>query len=196
MTDKALISDLTWRTIESQMAAFPDMPTFVVPYDLPSLLRPTTRKAPVNIHVVSLGVMAQTEKGFLELLTSIRKIKAHIIEAETATDYWPDCPIKNVVNAWKVARRDGSAKIGAKRSAEVKKAKSAEAVAKIKDRWPLPSKEWSTAVLLKEAGVSLNTAKSLLGKRPIAQYNYQAAQKRKTQRQFREHMGDIANGRD
>jgi hypothetical protein len=33
--------------------------------------------------------------------------------------------------------------------------------------------------LLDEAGLSLNTVKAVLGSRPIAQANYQAAQKRK-----------------
>ena len=46
----------------------------------------------------------------------------------------------------------------------------------------MPSKEWPTRVLLEEADISLNTAKAHLGKRPIAQYNYQAAQKRKERR--------------
>jgi len=49
----------------------------------------------------------------------------------------------------------------------------------IKDRWIISPKKYPTADLLKEAGVSLNTAKAYLGKRPIAQYNYQAKMKRK-----------------
>lgn len=65
-----------------------------------------------------------------------------------------------------------------------KKAKeiSKRGIDRIKDRWPLPSAEWRTADLLEEADLSLNTVKSILGARPIAQYNYQAAQKRKERR--------------
>jgi hypothetical protein len=81
-----------------------------------------------------------------------------------------------------------SAQIGARISADNKKAKAAEGIAKIKDRWPLPSKEWPTDVLLDEADVSFNTAKAHLGPRPIAQYNYQAAQKRKARKLQRDDL--------
>lgn len=172
MTDKALISDLTWRSLDMQRKAFPDMPHFVAPNDVASLLRPTRRQQTLRICVVSLGVMSDTEKNFLYILSGIRKIKAHIWEEETRTEYHDDCPIKNVVNAWKVARRDGAAKIGAKISADRKKARVRQACALISDRWPMPSSEHPTSKLLEEAGISLNSVKAVLGSRPIAQYNY------------------------
>lgn len=178
MTDKALISDLTWRSLDMQRKTFPDMPHFVAPEDIASLLRPTRRKDELKIHVISLGIIADTEKNFLCILENIRKRKAHILEEETRTDYWPNCPIENVVNAWKVARRDGAAKIGAKVSADRKKATTTESIMKIKHLWPLPSKEHPTKELLATADLSLNTVKANLGSRLIAQHNYQAKLKR------------------
>jgi len=69
--------------------------------------------------------------------------------------------------------------IAGQNSAKIAKLNSRRAAAKIADRWPLSSEEWPTRTLLKEADISLNTAKAHLGKRPIAQYNYQAKMKRK-----------------
>ena len=178
MTDKALISELTWRSLDMQRKAFPDMPHFIAPDDITSLLRPTRRKQNLRICVLSLGVIAETEKNFLYILENIRKAKAHIYEEETRTEYHDDCPIQNVLNAWKVARRDGAAKIGAKISADKKKASTAESIMKIKHLWPLPSKEYPTRELLAIADLSLNTVKANLGSRLIAQHNYQAKLKR------------------
>ena len=83
---------------------------------------------------------------------------------------------------WKDARRSGAAKIGAKISADQKKAATKEAIEKIRDRWVLPSKQWPTKVLLEEAGRDFKTVKSVLGVRSIAQYNYEAAKKLKERR--------------
>ena len=71
---------------------------------------------------------------------------------------------------------------GSRISAEKKKATSKAAVSKIADRWPKASDEFPTQTLLTEAGVSLNTAKRYLGKRPIAQYKYQVKLKRKARK--------------
>jgi hypothetical protein len=46
-----------------------------------------------------------------------------------------------------------------------------EAIENIRDRWALPSKQWTTKVLLTEAGRDFKTVKSNLGVRCIAQYN-------------------------
>lgn len=183
MTDKAVISSLTYRSLESQKAALAGMPTFTIPDELAILFRKTTRKTINRLHVVSLGVIADTEKKCREFLALAKKGNAEIVSLEDGRTFSVNGNCDNIVKWWKDARRSGSAKIGAKLSAENKKAKSAEGIAKIKDRWPLPSSEWTTAALLKEAGVSLNTAKSHLGRRPIAQYNYQAKIKRAKRRQ-------------
>jgi len=59
------------------------------------------------------------------------------------------------------------------------KARTKMAVDKIKERWGMPSNIWPTKMLLKEADVSLNSVKSILGSRIVAQANFKAAQKRK-----------------
>jgi len=69
--------------------------------------------------------------------------------------------------------------IGARKAAEIRLKDSKKAIDKIKDRWPLPSKEWPTKLLLAEADRSLNTVKSRLGSRIIAQANHRAKMKRK-----------------
>lgn len=179
MTDKALISELTWRTLAMQKAAFPDMPHFVMPDDLQWLMRPTTRKERDRVHVISLGVIADNEKTFREFLALAKKRKIELISREDNQTFFVNGNCENLVKWWKDARRNGAAKIGAKVSADQKKKETMLAIDKIRDRWPLPSKEWPTKVLLAEADRSLNTVKSVLGPRPIAQYNYQAKIKRK-----------------
>lgn len=179
MVQKALISELTWRSLEMQRAAFPAMPHYVIPDELPYLLRPTTRKEKDEVHVVSLAVMADNEKEFIEIICAIRATKATIYAKEeniviSPSAIWPG----RVMKAWKDARRAGVQKIGGRISAENRQKKSADGVAKIKDRWGMDSKTWPTRVLLKEADISYNTAKTLLPPRPIAQHNYAGKNKR------------------
>jgi hypothetical protein len=180
MTDKAVISAYTYRSLDSQRDAHVDMPVFVLPDDLPQLFRATTRQASYKIHVVSLGVLARNEEQFREFLALAKKRKAQIVSQEDDQTFVVNGNCENLVKWWKDARRNGAAKIGAKMSADRKKSDSNARVAIIADRWPMSSKEWSTRTLLKEAGLSLNTVKAALGKRPIAQYNYQAKLKRKS----------------
>lgn len=182
MTDKAAISSLTYLSQESQKAALVGMPIFIIPDELHLLFRKTTRKSVSRIHVVSLGIIADKEKGFREFLAMAKKSNSEIVSQKDGRTFIVNGNCDNIVKWWKDARRNGSAKIGATISAEKKKATTKEAVDKIRARWPLPSSEWSTSVLLAEAGVSLNTAKAHLGRRPIEQANYAAAQKRKERR--------------
>ncbi len=154
-----------------------------LPGDLPQLFRATTRQARDTIHVASLGVLADTEKSFREFLALAKKRRCEIFSCEDNRSFKLNGNCENLVKWWKDARRNGVAKIGAKMSADKKKSDSKAKVALITDRWPLPSKEWATKVLLHEAGISLNTAKAHLGKRPIAQYNYQAKLKRKAKKE-------------
>lgn len=151
---------------------------------LAAILRPTRRNEQITLAVVSLGVLARTYPEWGDLLPDIRRKKISILSLESGV-YPPTCSAKLITQHWKEARASGAAKIGGRISADKKKAFTKEAADKIADRWPLPSKEWRTEDLLNEAGISLNTAKAHLGKRPIAQYNYQAAQKRKERRNAR-----------
>lgn len=184
MTNKALISELTWRSLEMQKAAFPDMPHFLAPEELPNLLRPTTRISLPNIHVMSLGIVADNEKDFHQFYDQVKFQKAFItVEELGKTQRLRFCDIKysEAYYMWKEARRNGVAKIGGIISAKLRRAQSLAAAEKIKDRWGLPSKTWPTKVLLEEANFSYNTAITIpgLGPRPIAQYNYKAKMKRK-----------------
>lgn len=182
MTDVALISELTWRSLEMQKAAFPDMPHYIAPDELPSLFRPTQRKQRLFIHVMSLAVVAKDGDDFESFWRKLPKDWA-VRDLDRCEVLEATFPIKKAKCLWLAARKFGIAKIGGKISADKRKAESATGATKIKDRWPQPSKIWPTKVLLKEADISYNTAVSILGPRPIAQYNYQAALKRKARRQ-------------
>ncbi|MGB9154398.1 MAG: hypothetical protein WCD70_15075 [Alphaproteobacteria bacterium] len=192
MTHKAYISDKTWRTAQYQADAFAThfgdywstIPMYEGESGLAAILRPTRRNEQITLAVVSLGVLARTYPEWGDLLPDIRRKKISILSLESGV-YPPTCSAKLITQHWKEARASGAAKIGGRISADKKKAFTKEAADKIADRWPLPSKEWRTEDLLNEAGISLNTAKAHLGKRPIAQYNYQAAQKRKERRNAR-----------
>lgn len=185
MPDKALISNLTYRSLESQREALSGIPFFILPDETNQLFRPTNRKATDRLHVVSLAIIAKDERTFRDFLSKAKERKCEIVSKEDGRTFKLNGNTETLVKWWKDARRSGSAKIGGRISADKKKATTKEAVAKIEGRWPLSSKEWPTNVLLAEAGISLNTAKAHLGKRPIAQYNYQAAQKRKERRNAR-----------
>jgi hypothetical protein len=181
MVDKLYTSDLTWRTEKQQDWTMRMIPSGTIYRNgqRDEMLRPSQRKDPFKIHVASTAVLSDNEKDFRKFMQEAWKRKATIIDVEEVKELPPGTYLVKAVEQWKEARKNGVAKVGGQISAKLRKEKSAEAIAKIKDRWPLPSKEWPTKVLLKEAGVSLNTVKSLLGKRPIAQYNYQAKLKRK-----------------
>jgi hypothetical protein len=184
MTDVALISDLTWRSLDMQEAAFPKIAVFTAPDGIPLLFRPTLRKTYDCIHVVSLAVIADKEKdfrAFLDLakkrgcrLSSLDENETFVIESRTN--------VEPIVAAWREARKRGAAKIGGIISAEKRRATSSTGAARIRTKWSMPSREHPTVDLLREASISYNTAISILGRRPIAQANYQAALKRKERR--------------
>src|ERR1700729_3273121 len=112
MTDKALISDHSYRTIESQRAAFGDMPIFVLPDDLDQLFRPTTRKIIDRYHVESLAIIAKDENAFREFLAQAKQRKAEIVSREDEQTFRINGNVENLVKWWKDARRKGSSKIG------------------------------------------------------------------------------------
>lgn len=179
MSDKALISDLTWRSLEMQKKTFATMPHFTID-EMHIMFRKTQRSIGDVIHIQSLGIVANNEKEFRVFLEIIKDRKAWLhSEDEDFMIHARNIKINEMVNMWKLARRDGAAKIGARISADRKKATTKECIAKIKDRWPMASRDYSTKSLLAEAGLSLNTVKSILGSRIIAQHNYRAKVKRR-----------------
>lgn len=148
------------------------------------MLRPTGRKNEIVIYVASLAVLAWSEDDLREVMAAIKARRAMLVSAEDG-----ECFTENVEDAvarWRAAstksRLEGAAKRGGAVSAKVRGDRVSAGVEKIKDRWPLPSSEWSTAALLAEAGVSRNGANARLGGREKAQARYQAAIKRKLKR--------------
>lgn len=184
MSDVALISELTWRSLAAQKAAYPGMRHFVAPDEIATMLRPTRRKDTINIHVVSLAVVADNERDFLDFLKLLMVNKAVLhSQDENATIYGQAKGnrehFKYAVNVWRAARKNGAAKAGGRISADRRKAASKEAVEKIRHLWCLPSSQHSIAEIEKICGKARGTIVSILGNRGIAQYNYQAKLKRK-----------------
>jgi putative heme degradation protein len=160
---------------------FSDMQVFVAPEDIPVMLRQSLRQEELIIHVASIGVIADNEKDIRDFGALCKKRKATVFSRDEK--HWlSNQSINKLVETWRESRKNGAAKIGARISADRKKAAGKAGADKIADRWPKSSDEFPTRALLAEAEISLNTAKAHLGKRPIAQYNYQAAQKRKAQK--------------
>ena len=126
MTDKAVISEYTYRTLDGQRESLGDMPTFILPDDLPQLFRETTRKCRDALHVVSLGIIAENEKNFREFLAQARKVKAKIVSQEDGNFWIVPNNIENLVKWWKDARRKGSAVEGGRKGGALLKAGVAE----------------------------------------------------------------------
>ena len=165
-----------------QKEAFPNARYFLAPDEIPNLFRSTRRGGLVNVVVLSLAVIADTEKKFRDFLDAAKDRGCRLRSIEESIIFEFGKSEKNnlgIVEEWRKARRAGSAMIGSQISAKNRKDRTAQAIAKIKDRWKLPSGAWPTKVLLEEAGLSLNTVKTHLGNRIWAQRNYESAQKRK-----------------
>lgn len=186
MTEKALISDLTWRTLEMQKAAFPNMPHYIAPDEITNLLRSTTRNGKIDVHVVSLAVIADNENDFQNFIDLAQKRGINLHTQEEGMEFLFDKKVRHqhnhIIETWKKARKNGAAKIGGSISARKKEDATKVAIELIREDWPKPSDEFSTKELLARAKVSLNTAKKHLGRRPIAQANYQAKLKRQARK--------------
>ena len=178
MVDKALISELSWRSLGEQRRAFPDMPHYMAPDEIGVVLRQSTRNEQLKLHVLSLAIIADNEKAFRDFITLARKINA-VLCLEDGLMLSCNAPIKHLVGKWREARREGAAKVGGRISADRKEASTKTAIELIREDWPKPSSEFSTQELKDRCDLSLNTIKKHLGSRPIAQYNYQAKLKRK-----------------
>lgn len=180
MTEKALISELTWRSLEMQKTAFPDMHHYIAPDETPELLRASSRKDQLHVYVLSIDCIADRENDFRDFIKQMKTRKAVLhSKEENLAIAGATLSVEHMVKAWKAARKAAFQKIGGKISAKLREEESKEAIDKICDRWPMPSKTWRTPVLLREADITYNTAVKYLGPRPIAQYNYQAKLKRK-----------------
>lgn len=158
MTDKAVISAYTHRTLEDQRASSGNMPVFVLPDDLPQLFRPTQRKVSDRFHVESLGIIAKKEEEFRDFLAQAKKRHAEIVSREDKQTFVVNGNCENLVKWWKDARRKGSAKVGGDRGAASKRAAIAERAKE------LTRHEWTdgsikNAQLVEKYGASINALK-------------------------------------
>jgi hypothetical protein len=164
MTDKALISDLTWRSLESQRALFKGMPMYELPDDMGTIFRPTTRQLEDRFFVASFAVIAETEKDLREFAKQCKARKTDICSAEGQTHWRWYNSITILVEWWRDARRNGAAKRGGEAKAKKDEIMFWNAFNKIKDRWHLPARrENASPKLLAEADTSRNTVKAYLG---------------------------------
>ena len=164
MTDKAVISEYTYRTLKGQREALGDMPVFVLPDDMSQLFRQTTRKTEDCLYVESLAVLAATEEKFREFLALAKKRKAKIVSVEDEQTFTVNGNCENLVKWWKDARRKGSAKIGASLGANKKKAAVEErAKAFTKAEWVDGSIK--NAQLVEKYDMSINTLRRIASDR-------------------------------
>ena len=128
MTDKAVISEYTYRSLASQREASGDMPVFILPDDLSQLFRQTTRKTDDLLHVESLGVLAETEEKFRVFLDLAKKRKAQIVSREDNQTFPVNGNIENLVKWFKDARRKGSAVEGGRKGGATRFARKSRAL--------------------------------------------------------------------
>lgn len=164
MTDKAVISAYTYRTLEGQREALGDLPVFTLPDDLPQLFRQTTRKTEDCLYVESLGILGDTEEKFREFLALAKQRKAKIISIEDEQTFTVNGNCENLVKWWKDARRKGSSKIGGERGGAAKKAAVEE---RAKD---FTKAEWvngaiKNAQLVEKYDMSINTLRRIASDR-------------------------------
>jgi hypothetical protein len=130
------------------------------------------------LYVSSVGVLGTKEDYVETFARELMRRGWKLISIEENTE-WKKITVREILDAWKHARINGAAMVGSKISAANRRAKIKMAVDKIKERWGMPSNIWSTKLLLKEADISLNSVKSILGSRIVAQANFRAKEKRK-----------------
>lgn len=158
MTDKAVISEYTYRTLESQRENSAGMPVFVLPQDMPQLFRATTRKSVDRFHVDSLAILGRKDEEFREFLNAAKKCKAKIVSREDKREFIVNGNIENLVKWFKDARRKGAGKIGGDLGATAKKAAIAErAKGLTKEEWTNGSIK--NAQLVEKYGPSINALK-------------------------------------
>ena len=164
MTEKALISDLTWRSLEMQRELFKGMPLYELPTDLGAIFRATTRKSEDRFFVASFAIIADSEIDLRDFAKQCKKRKIDICSAEGQTHWRWYNSVQVLVEWWRDARRNGAAKRGGEVKAKKDEILFWQGFNKIKDRWHLPAKkENASPVLLDEAETSRNTVRSYLG---------------------------------
>ncbi len=124
------------------------------------------------IHVASLAVLSDDESDLLELLGFLAEPSRglQMVAAECGTVIQPGSSRDTVVSAWKRARRLARARFageaGGAATRKLAMARTSDGAERIRSRWCDPRHE--TAALLREAGISRNTAQRELGLRSAA----------------------------
>lgn len=198
MSLKLFISDYTHRTADQQLKTLrehlvAERSPIYTQDDLLSMFRPTLRITIDTFAAASVACFAKDEAGFRNFLDECRGRKANMIGIEENFSWRQGQSTSGAVKAWKEARVNGAAKVGAMQSAKSREDEHRKACAVIAARWPMPTKEGgSTPDLLAEAGASIgkkkisyNTAIKYLGQRPRAQFNYEIKMKRKARHEQR-----------
>lgn len=151
-----------------------------------ALLRKTGRRgARETIYVASLALLAWELRDFQRCLVAAEARGATVVALDTGTEIPPDANRKALADAGdefvsrrKSAQTEGSLGTEGGKIAGARRWTAAEErCQKIAAKWPLPSEQYPTAVLLKEAGLSRNTVKLHLGKRSLAQDTHQRSMK-------------------
>jgi hypothetical protein len=185
MTDVALISELSHHKMQAQKDEYPNMPYFVAPEEIPMMLRPTRRSSALNIHVLSLAVIANERKDFIDFMESLPK-SATVISKKEGWKIGRTTPIKKATVLWLSARRFCAAKAGGEAKGENAEKKFWESWKILEPRWHLPSKgENANKPLLKEADISRNTVKAYLGCTRVDWQGYSEAKRKRIIKQKR-----------
>lgn len=153
------------------------------------MLRPTGRKRPEEmVYIASPACLAWSLSDFTIVLTALMERGATLIALDTGLVVPPNAGPRELgeavkaFTASKITVTGLGPLAGAKISARKRRESSDEAVKRIAERWPLPSREHPTSELLDEVGLSLNTVVSRLGRRPLAQKRRLDAAKRRARR--------------
>lgn len=184
MAHKIFVSDYTYRTEAKQLEVIHKIPEVknapvFRPEDMPTMFRPTQRKENDTYYAASVAQFAPSEIKLGEFLTSCRTKKIHLAGLEESFEWSPGQSTGKALKAWREARLRGAFKAGGDKTAALNKTRVDEGVAKIKDLWKLPSKDYSINKLEEISGVARGSIVGRLGNRIPAQPNYQAALKRK-----------------
>jgi hypothetical protein len=153
-----------------------------------AMLRPTgRRRGDEAVYVASLAVLAWTAEDMMEAITQAmaRGATIHVLDAGLIITPKSDAAtLHGAAKAFADGRRRRAAAEAGKTAGAIsgqRRANMAKAAAEsIRREWSLPSEEYPTLDLLRAAGISRNTAILYLGKRKVAQNQYQAGQKRKS----------------
>lgn len=152
MTDVALISAFTYRTMDEQRAAHPGMPFFIAPDDIPTMLRQSQRVGALYVHVLSLACAAEDEDNFKKFWERLKNRKAFLnSKEERLVILSTTASLDRVIKIWRAARRNGAAKAGGEATADKSKKQFWERFTVIKDRWHGAD---LSARLLKKAGIA------------------------------------------